>query len=117
HPMPGWRWSNGGMVLIRAWAVSLVLLGLSALLAADAAAPPAADWPQFRGDPALTGVARSTLPAQPKLLWTYEAGEAIESSAAIAGGIVYVGVQPGALIAVDLATGVLRWKYEVSEGI
>ena len=40
-----------------------------------------------------------------KLLWTYEAGDAIESSAAIADGVVYVGSQTGDLHAVNLADG------------
>ena len=89
--------------------LSLVVIP-AALLAAD-------EWPQFRGNPQLTGVAAATLPATFKLLWTYEAGESIESSAAISGGTVYVGVQPGELIAVDLQTGRLKWKYKAQEGI
>jgi len=89
--------------------LAIVLLPV-ALLAAD-------EWPQFRGNLQLTGVTPTTLPATLKLLWTYEAGESIESSAAISGGSVYVGVQPGELIAVDLQTGKLRWKYKAQEGI
>src|SRR5204862_179014 len=75
------------------------------------------DWPQFRANPQLTGVTSAAIPATLKLLWTYEAGESIESSAAISSGTVYVGVQPGELIAVDLQTGKLRWKYKAQEGI
>src|SRR5665811_1989331 len=52
-----------------------------------------------------------------KLLWTYDAGEAIESSAAIAGGTVYVGAQSKDLLAIDLATGKLLWKYRATAGI
>ena len=62
---------------------ALSLLVISAILAA------ADEWPQFRGNPQLTGVAATTVPATLKLLWTYEAGESIESSAAISGGTVY----------------------------
>ena len=80
---------------------ALFLLG--AQWPAGATAAPPDDWPQFRGNSALTGVARSTLPDKPRLLWTYEAGESVESSAAIAGGTVYVGSQPGALLALDLS--------------
>ena len=39
------------------------------------------------------------------MLWTYEAGDAIESSAAIVDGVVYVGSQTGELHAVNLADG------------
>ena len=48
------------------------------------------------------------------VLWTYEAGDAIESSAAIADGVVYVGSQTGELHAVNLADGKLKWKYKAS---
>src|SRR5947208_16117752 len=89
--------------------VSLALL-IPTLLAA-------ADWPQFRGNPQLTGVTADAAPASLKLLWTYEAGEGIESSPAIAAGAVYVGTQSGDLVAVDLETGKLRWKYKAQEGI
>src|SRR5258708_2365751 len=79
-----------------------------------AASVTAQDWPQFRGNLALTGVSTSAVPDNLKLLWTYEAGDAIESSAAIANGVVYVGAGTGYLYAVDLATGKERWKYKVT---
>ena len=97
----------------------------SALLAVTAAAVPASaqaplagtDWPQFRGTPTLTGVTSATLPATLKVKWTFEAGDAVESSAAIAGGVAYVGSQKGELLALDLATGKPRWRYKTVEGI
>ncbi len=46
-----------------------------------------------------------------KLMWTSEAGESIESSAAIAGDTVYVGCQSKELLAIDFKTGKLKWKY------
>src|SRR5215472_10631256 len=75
------------------------------------------DWPQFRGNPQLTGVASSTVPTSLKLLWTYDAGDTVESSPAIAAGTVYVGVQSADLLAIDLQTGKLRWKYRAKDGI
>ena len=50
------------------------------------------DWLSFRGNPQLTGVATGELPENPELLWTFEAGDGIESTAAVAGGTVYVGL-------------------------
>jgi hypothetical protein len=41
-------------------------------------------WTQFRRDSLLTGVTVGTLPPTLRELWSYEAGEAIDSSAAIA---------------------------------
>ncbi len=72
-------------------------------------------WPQFRANSSLTGVAASTVPDNLKVLWTYDAGESIESSAAIADGTVYVGVSTGDLIAVDLSSGKLKWKYKTKD--
>ena len=76
--------------------------------------PPADSWPQFRGSAALLGTSAATLPPTLKLLWTYEAGDSIESSAAIVDGVVYVGSQTGDLHAVNLSDGSLKWKYKAS---
>src|SRR5439155_23127830 len=86
-----------------------------ALALTAAAQAPAANWPQFRGNPRLTGVAIPALPDTLRLKWTYEAGESIESSAAIVDGAVYVGSAKGELLAIDLETGKLRWKYATGE--
>jgi outer membrane protein assembly factor BamB len=83
------------------------------------------DWPQFRGNHALTGVAPNPLPDTLKLIWTYDAAEnekdkmdaSIESSAAIVNGVVYVGSMNGYLLAIDLATGKERWKYKAAQEI
>ena len=76
----------------------------------------AQDWPQFRGNPQLTGVTTGA-PATPKLLWSWEAGEPIESSAAISGGAVYVGTAAGELVSLDLASGKPRWRYKTAEAV
>jgi len=78
--------------------------------------PAAPNWSQFRGNPRLTGVAPTAPPASLSLRWTYEAGESIESSAAIVDGTVYVGSSKGELLAIDLDTGKLRWKYATGDG-
>ena len=72
------------------------------------------DWLSFRGNPQLTGVAKAELPENLELLWTFETEDAIESTAAIAAGIVYVGTLDGYLYAVNLEDGLLKWKYQVS---
>ncbi|HEY4636068.1 MAG TPA: PQQ-binding-like beta-propeller repeat protein, partial [Rhodospirillales bacterium] len=80
-------------------------------------AAPADAWPQFRGLPSLTGVSATAIPAAPKLAWAWEGGEAFDSSAAIVDGVVYVGTATGELIAVGLADGKLRWRYQAGESI
>jgi outer membrane protein assembly factor BamB len=78
-------------------------------------AAPADRWPQFRGSSSLSGTTAAALPATLKLLWTYDAGDAIESSAAIADGVVYVGSRTGELHAISLADGSVKWKYKASD--
>jgi outer membrane protein assembly factor BamB len=96
----------------------LALLNLALLLALGGLNAGSQNWAQFRGSGGLTGVSSSRLPETLRLLWTYEAGESVESSPAIVEGTVFVGVQPGDLVAVDLATGRERWKVHLSdEGI
>lgn len=86
-------------------------------LAAADSRKDAADWPMFRGVPALTGVAGGSLPEKPELLWTFKTGGPVKSSAAIAGGRVYVGSNDRHLYALDGATGQLIWAFTNSEPI
>ena len=78
---------------------------------------PADNWSQFRGNHSLTGVSNSNVPASLKPLWTYEAGESIESSAAIVGGTVFVGSQKGELVALSLENGSVYWKFSTGSPI
>lgn len=73
------------------------------------------EWSQFRGNPKLTGVSTSSLTKSLKLRWTFEAGESIDSSAAIVGGVVYVGSQSGYLMAISLNDGKEIWRYQATE--
>src|SRR5690349_8919760 len=91
---------------------ALLALTSTVLLAQQSA--PADRWPQFRGAPPLLGTTQATLPAQLKVLWTYEAGDAIDSSAAIADGVAFVGSANGELHAVNMADGKAKWKYKAS---
>ena len=71
-------------------------------------------WPQFRGNPNLTGLTISDNPELTDLRWTFDVGDSIESSAAISDGMVYVGSQSGNLLAISLGSrgqgGILDWK-------
>ena len=78
---------------------------------------PADNWAQFRGNPSLTGVSQSNVPTSLKQLWTYEAGDSIESSAAIVGGTVFVGSQKGELVALSLENGSVYWKFDTGNPI
>ena len=78
---------------------------------------PADNWPQFRGNQSLTGVSQSNVPNTLKQVWTYEAGDSIESSAAIVGGTVFVGSQKGDLVALSLENGSVYWKFSTGAAI
>ena len=95
--------------------VSSVLVVDTSTAAGQSPAAQPDQWPQFRGTRELTGVSAATVPSDLKLLWTLEAGDSIDSSAAIFEGTVYVGTYTGELIAVDLDTGTLEWTYLASE--
>src|SRR5262245_60150749 len=99
--------------------IGVVLVSVSILTIALQSQQPRVpeSWPQFRGNASLTGVSQSAVPASLKVAWTYEAGEPIESSAAIADGVVYVGAQSAELLALELKSGKLLWKYNTTEGI
>jgi outer membrane protein assembly factor BamB len=73
------------------------------------------DWPSFRGDPLLNGVATTQLPEKLELLWKFDAGEMVTSTAAIANGRVYVASLGGDLYCLDLKNGKQIWKYRSSE--
>ncbi|MFQ5430262.1 MAG: PQQ-binding-like beta-propeller repeat protein [Phycisphaerae bacterium] len=77
----------------------------------------AADWPMFRGNARLTGVAEGTLPARLEVLWRFETdgSEPVTSSAAIARGLVFFGSEGGDFYALDLSDGTRRWRYSTGE--
>ena len=94
-----------------------VVVTLIALPSVHAQDTPTDNWSQFRGNHRLTGVSNSQVPANLKLLWTFEAGDSIESSAAIVGGTVFVGSQKGELIALSLENGTVYWRYKIDDPI
>ena len=77
----------------------------------------AADWPMFRGNPQLTGIATATLPEKLEVRWKFTAPREVESTAAIAGQTACFGCGDGFLYALNLADGSVRWKYEAKAPI
>ena len=76
-----------------------------------------ANWPSFRGNPQLTGVSESQLAENPQLLWTFQAGDMIESTAAVVDGVAYVGALDGTLYAINAETGEQVWTYQTNSAI
>ena len=105
------------MRVLTSVALLLALASTPTVTARQAPARARSEWIQFRGNARLTGVTNASVAPNLKLAWTYEASDSIESSAAIAEGRVYVGSQSGELLAIELATGKLRWKYAAGQPI
>lgn len=66
----------------------------------------------FRGGPAHSGYYASTVPQNLKVKWTFQTGEPIVASPAVAGGVVFVGSSDNFLYALEADTGKLRWKFD-----
>jgi eukaryotic-like serine/threonine-protein kinase len=104
--------------LVRAALAQLLLA--SAVVAqghAPGAQSPPSEWRSFRGGYQQTGNSASPAPSALKVLWSYDAGETVESTPAIADGVVYIGGGDGELIALDLASGAVRWRYKTAENL
>lgn len=69
------------------------------------------DWPMFRNDLQHTGYSTSPAPSTNQTLWNYVTGAFVDSSPAVANGVVYVGSGDNNFYALDAATGVLVWNY------
>jgi outer membrane protein assembly factor BamB len=69
------------------------------------------DWPIYRGNPGLHGVAAGTLGDRLELAWSFETGGAIISSPVVVEGIAYFGSTDGSVYAVDVASGEKLWSY------
>ena len=98
--------------------LALLVVPSSGVSSARQPAPARDDsWTRFRGTPSLTGGAAVSLARPLKPAWSFEAKDAIGTSAAIVDGVVYVGSRDGLLHALDLATGKVRWQYSTNSSI
>ena len=97
----------------RLLAASLTLVGAVLTLTAQPA-PVAKDdaWLLFHGNPRQTGVAPGKLPAKLEIKWKFGAGDAFESSVAVADGVVFAGSMDEHFYAIDLKTGKQKWKFK-----
>lgn len=109
--------------ILRSSLLSLAFLLLDSAAAfylappAQAQETPASNWSQFRGNHQLTGASQSGVSKSLRLLWSYEAGGEIDSSAAVVGGTVFAGSQKGELAALNLENGAVYWKYSTGSSI
>ncbi len=69
------------------------------------------DWPVFRGNPALTGVADADLPEALSLAWRVDLDGEVNGAPAVGGGRVFIGTSAGTLHALALADGRSLWRH------
>ncbi|MCK7540791.1 MAG: PQQ-binding-like beta-propeller repeat protein [Marinilabiliales bacterium] len=94
----------------------LLFISVICFSASLAAQPGKTDWPLFRGNAALDGKAETTLPASPKLLWSYTGGARTVSSPVTDGKMIFFGDNNGVLHAVT-ADGKPAWKVDTETTI
>lgn len=76
-----------------------------------------ADWPMFRGNPSLTGIAEGKLPDGLTKLWEFKTGGPVKSSAAIVGNRVYIGSGDEKLYALKLEDGSKIWEFKTQGSV
>jgi outer membrane protein assembly factor BamB len=64
-----------------------------------------------------TGVSTLPVVASSRPRWTFDTGDSVESSPAVADGSVYVGSDNGQVYALDAATGHSRWSYRTGSAV
>jgi len=88
----------------------LAIVALTSIAVADESG-----WTSFRNGPQNLGIAHSELPDDLELVWEIASPDGITSTPVIADGITYVGTLSGELLAIELKTGNILWKYNTIE--
>jgi outer membrane protein assembly factor BamB len=85
-------------------------LGGMALLAGASGAATPDEWPAFKGDAARLGIGVDGPDGDPVVRWRYQADGAVNGNVSIANGLVYFSSDDAVLHALDVRTGVERWR-------
>lgn len=99
--------------------LEITVAGTAALTVTLEAAAGAEGWAQYQNHPARTGVSRDHLaPETLQVEWTTAVGGQVYfASPVIADGRVFLPVDTGHLVALDLATGAELWRFTGSTGM
>lgn len=106
-------------MLATASAILSLLLSVSSVFAQPE--EKAQGWHLFRGDAGSSGVAKTTLPAEPEIIWKHKVKEgSFESTPLIISTdgrppMAVIGDLDGRLIALDLKDGKLLWEQDLGE--
>ena len=102
-------------------AATILCLLLSASIASAQSNEKAQGWPLFRGDAGSSGVAKTTLPGEPEVVWKHKVKDgSFESTPVIVAEgdrdpMVIVGDLDGQLIGLNLKDGKLLWQEDLGE--
>lgn len=79
--------------------------------------PPEVDWPMFRGEQRLLGIAQDVLPDKINIVWKFKTNGKIKSSPVIKDGLVFIGSTDANIYAIDLADGHQVWAYQTGNAV
>jgi outer membrane protein assembly factor BamB len=111
-----------GTTWLAGWTFSAPVEGPNTVLAGPGAAGhrlpacPGADWPTYMGSVTRQDYAPKETALDPAgalhlaLRWNFSTGSDVSASAAIVGGVAYIGSHNGYLYALNAATGAMIWK-------
>ena len=88
--------------------LTLCLAGAGLLLSTA----PAADWPSFRGNPAMHGVASGSITDTLELKWQVDTKDAVRSSPVVADDRVVFASLDGSIRSADRSTGTIHWTHQ-----
>ena len=104
---------RGALKMVAAGAATFAMPGI--LSATDTRSDSSTGWLSFRATPDQRGVALSTLPLQPKLLWELKSKDGWVGTCGIAGDFIYAPALEGYLYCLERKTGKVVWKYRSIE--
>jgi len=76
-----------------------------------------ANWPMFRGQQRLLGVAQGILPNTLSFIWKFKTEGQIKSSPVIVDGLVFVGSSDKNIYAIDVNDGHQVWAYQTDDTV
>jgi outer membrane protein assembly factor BamB len=91
--------------------------GSPGLLGSQSIPDPVDEWPMFHHDLNHAGYSTSPAPTTNQTLWNYTTGGFVDSSPAVAAGIVYVSSGDDNVYALNALTGAQVWNYTTGSGV
>ncbi len=73
------------------------------------------DWPMFRGQQRLLGIAKGNLPDKLDFIWKFKTEGQIKSSPVIVDGVVFIGSSDKNIYAIDVNKGQKIWSYQTDD--